>query len=53
MKINVPVPDIHSQKTFVELLQKVKCMKEYQLQINNELMDLMPSLLDKAFKGEA
>ena len=52
MKINVPAPDIDLQKEFVELLNKVNSTKEYLLQAEKELTELMPSLLDKAFKGE-
>lgn len=52
MKINVPVPDIELQKMFVELLHKANTMKEYHTQTEKELTELMPSLLDKAFKGE-
>lgn len=52
MKIKVPVPDIKLQKEFVALLAKVNTIKEYQHQIDQELTEIMPSLLDKAFKGE-
>lgn len=52
MKINVPVPDIDLQKEFVGLLHQVNSMKEYHSQTEKELTELMPSLLDKAFKGE-
>ncbi len=52
MKINVPVPDIDLQEEFVELLHKVNSMKECHAQTEKELSELMPSLLDKAFKGE-
>lgn len=52
MKINVPVPNIILQKEFVSLLLKVKNMKEYHSQTEKELNELLPSLLDMAFKGE-
>lgn len=52
MKIKVPVPDINLQNEFVELLHKVNAIKEHQKQTEKELNELMPSLLDKAFKGE-
>lgn len=52
MKIDVPVPDVDLQKEFIELLHKVNSMKEYHLQTEKELTELMPSLLNKAFKGE-
>jgi hypothetical protein len=40
------------QKIFVELLQKVIAIIEHQTQIEKELNELMPSLSDKAFRGE-
>jgi|JI10StandDraft_1071094.scaffolds.fasta_scaffold01536_18 type I restriction enzyme S subunit len=52
MRINVPVPHIDMQKEFVGLLHKVSAMKEHHTQTDKELTELMPSLLDKAFKGE-
>ena len=52
MKIKIPVPDITLQVEFVELLHKVNAIKEQQTETEKELTQLMPSLLDKAFKGE-
>jgi type I restriction enzyme, S subunit len=52
MKILVPVPSIDLQKEFVELLEKTNAIKEHHKQTEQELTELMPSLLDKAFKGE-
>lgn len=52
MKIKVPVPDIDLQIEFVELLHKVNAIKEHHTQTEKELNELMPALLDKAFKGE-
>jgi type I restriction enzyme S subunit len=52
MKIKVPVPEITLQKEFVTLLKKVNAIKEQHNQTEKELTQLMPSLLDKAFKGE-
>lgn len=52
MKILVPVPSIELQKEFVELLEKTNTIKEHHNQTEKELTELMPSLLDKAFKGE-
>lgn len=51
-KIIVPVPDIHLQHQFVALLHKVNAVKECHSQTEKELNELMPSLLDKAFKGD-
>lgn len=52
MKILVPVPSIELQREFVELLNKTNAIKEHHKQTEQELTELMPSLLDKAFKGE-
>lgn len=52
MRINVPVPNIELQKEFVELFHKIEALREHHKQTENELGELMPSLLDKAFKGE-
>ncbi len=52
-QILIPVPDIDFQNGFVELLlHKVNAIKEHHLETEKELNELMPSLLDKAFKGE-
>lgn len=52
MKILVPIPSIELQKEFVELLEKTNTIKEHHKQTEQDLTELMPSLLDKAFKGE-
>lgn len=52
MRIQVPVPDVGLQKEFVALLHKVNTIKDCHSQTEKELNELMPSLLDKAFKGE-
>ncbi len=52
MKIKVPVPNIDLQNEFVELLHKVNGIKKHHKQTEQELNALLPSLLDKAFKGE-
>ena len=52
MKIKVPIPSLASQKEFVELHRKTNSIKEYHKQTEQELNELLPSLLDKAFKGE-
>ncbi len=50
MKILVPVPSIELQREFVELLEKTNAIKEHHKQTEQELTELMPSLLDKALK---
>lgn len=52
MKIKIPVPDINLQEEFVELLNKVNTIKELHNNTEKELAELLPALLDKAFKGE-
>jgi len=52
MKIKVPVPSIELQKELVGLLEKTNAIKERHKQTEQELSELLPSLLDKAFKGE-
>ncbi len=51
-QIEIPVPSLELQKEFVELLEKTNAIKEHHKLIEQELTILMPSLLDKAFKGE-
>lgn len=51
-QILIPVPVIALQNEFVELLHKVNTIKNHHYQTEKELNELMPSLLDKAFKGE-
>jgi type I restriction enzyme, S subunit len=52
MNIKVPVSDINLQNEFVKLLHKVNAIKEHRKHTEKELIELMPSLLDMAFKGE-
>jgi type I restriction enzyme S subunit len=52
MKIKVPIPSLASQNEFVDLLIKTNAIKEQHKQTEQELNELLPSLLDKAFKGE-
>ncbi len=51
-QIEIPVPSIELQREFVELLDKTNAIKEHHKQTEQDLTELMPSLLDKAFKGE-
>ena len=52
MQIEIPVPSLELQREFVELLEKTNAIKEHHKQTEQDLTELMPSLLDKAFKGE-
>lgn len=51
-KIKVPVPDYDKQLWFNQLQSYVEKIKQAQLETEIELEALMPSILDKAFKGE-
>jgi type I restriction enzyme S subunit len=54
--VRVPIPPPDEQRRLVghldDLQVKVKGLKELQVQTDAELNALMPSILDKAFKGE-
>ncbi len=52
MRINVPVPTLDLQNDFADLLHKIERLRAHHKQTDKELNELMPSLLDKAFKGE-
>ena len=51
-KIKVPVPDYDKQLWFNQLQNYVEKIKQAQSENATELEALMPSILDKAFKGE-
>lgn len=55
-QITVPVPPISEQRRIVEYLDglqaKVDALKKLQTETAEELTALLPSILDKAFKGE-
>jgi type I restriction enzyme S subunit len=51
-KIEVPVPQIENQNWFDLLQTIVESLKNHQRQTIAELDALLPSILDKAFKGE-
>jgi type I restriction enzyme S subunit len=50
--IEVPVPSFENQQWFDELQSKVDVLKHVQAETATELDALLPSILDKAFKGE-
>ena len=52
LKIPVPVPPIEQQRWFDKLLAKAEEIREQQGQRDRELDALLPSILDKAFRGE-
>ncbi len=52
MKINVPVPALTSQKEFVAIIDKINLIKESHKLNCIEIAEIIPSVLDSAFKGE-
>jgi len=50
--LKVPVPKIDKQRKFENLLNQFNQLKEQREEREKELTQLIPSLLDKAFKGE-
>jgi hypothetical protein len=50
--IKIPIPDIVLPVEFVNLLHEIKVIKEKHNETEKELTEIMPSLLDMAFKGE-
>ena len=52
MRIPIPVPPYEEQRYFDGLYQKVNSLRRHQTATAIELDAFLPSLLDKAFKGE-
>ena len=52
VELEIPMPDIERQKLAVEVFAKFPALRELQSASGEELSALMPSVLDKAFKGE-
>jgi type I restriction enzyme S subunit len=50
-KIEVPIPPIDQQLWFDSLQKKVESLKMHQEQTSTQLAALLPSILNKAFKG--
>jgi len=55
-RIKIPVPPLKQQKRIAEyfdqMIEAVNSLKELQRKTEEELQNLVPSILDKAFKGE-
>lgn len=51
-KVTVPVPDYAQQLWFDKLQAKVKAVEKLQAVNHEQLEALLPSILDRAFKGE-
>lgn len=52
LTIQIPMPDIKSQKLGQQLFTRIEKTKHSQAQIATSLDAMLPSILDKAFKGE-
>lgn len=52
MRIPIPVPKYNEQQRFETLCAEVDALKRLQAETTAELDALLPSILDKAFKGE-
>ena len=50
--IQIPLPPIEEQNRIVSLLDKLNRVKKHHTETEKELTQLVPALLDKAFKGE-
>lgn len=51
-KIEVPIPPIEKQREFEALQKQLNQLRDHYNETNQNLDDLFPALLDKAFKGE-
>jgi type I restriction enzyme, S subunit len=52
LDILIPLPNIEEQVNIVKLLERINDIMQIHIHQEQELTELMPSLLDKAFKGE-
>lgn len=50
--VEIPIPSIKEQKRIIEILDKFRETESCNQKNQKELDQLMPSLMDKAFKGE-
>jgi len=50
--VEIPLPPIEEQNRIVALLDKLNAVKTSHTETDKELTQLIPALLDKAFKGE-
>lgn len=50
-EIEVPVPEFEKQTSFGRLIQKVRSMQTVRDSARSELNAMLPSILDRAFKG--
>ncbi|MGY3214507.1 restriction endonuclease subunit S [Mucilaginibacter sp. HD30] len=51
MQIEIPMPSMNLQNEFVNLINQTDAIINYYIQAEQELTDLLPSLLDQVFTG--
>ena len=52
VELEIPMPDVQRQRKAIEIFSKFPTLRATQSATEKELSALMPSILDKAFKGE-
>ena len=52
LNLKIPLPSMEQQQQLREVKAKVDALKQLQAETQAELDALLPSILDKAFKGE-
>ena len=52
LNLKIPLPSMGKQQQLSEIKAKVDVLKQLQAETQSELDALLPSILDKAFKGE-
>jgi type I restriction enzyme S subunit len=52
IELEIPMPDIQRQRIAVKIFSKFPTLRAAQAEADKELSAFMPSILDKAFKGE-
>ena len=52
LKLEIPIPTINQQNNIVKTIEHINSLKQFYKLQEQELSKFMPSLLDKAFKGE-
>lgn len=52
LEIEIPLFPLDEQKRIIAIIEKVEKLKKLQVEIEKEIEQLIPSILDKAFKGD-
>jgi len=52
LNIEIPVPELTQQNQAVKIFEKIEPLKRLQADTAVELDAMLPSILDKAFRGE-